>query len=66
MDANQAKMKANRKANQDILARIEANRKSNREQMLAKISARMDANTKEMKANTKAIQERMEADRESN
>jgi hypothetical protein len=32
----------------EIMARIEADRKSDREQMLPKISIRMDANTKEM------------------
>jgi hypothetical protein len=40
MDANQVEMKANRKANQ---ARIEANKND----MLAEIRARMDANTKD-------------------
>jgi hypothetical protein len=47
------------KVNQDFLARMEANRESNREQMLAEISARMDENTKEMNTKMDANQAEM-------
>jgi hypothetical protein len=50
---------ANAKANQDILARMEANRESDREQMVAEISTRMDANTKEMNAKMDTNQAKM-------
>jgi hypothetical protein len=41
---------ANAKANQVMLARMEAHRESDREQIHAEIRARMDANTREMNA----------------
>jgi hypothetical protein len=46
MNVNHQKAEANIKANQDLLTRMEANRESDREQMLTEMSARMDANTK--------------------
>jgi hypothetical protein len=44
LEANQEKTEASMKSNKDLLTRM----KSDQEQMLAEISARMEANTKEM------------------
>jgi hypothetical protein len=57
------------KANQDMLARMEANRESDREQMLTEMSTRMDTNTmadrkrdrEELKGMMNATQERLDA-----
>jgi hypothetical protein len=57
MDDNQAKMDADRKTYQHIVARMEADRKTDKEQMLAVIKAnqaRMDANMGSMQAELKS------------